>query len=251
MYCKNLRLPLALLLLATSAHAITLQWLGGGTDINFTSATRCTLLVGIAAPDTALPRELRLSWVGQNCPDIQVVAEGTADPAELESRVDEVVDRSELESGSRFRNVRIAAAGPHNTLARFVLDLPPGARGNIRAQASGPEGGIQVSNTVTFNAGTAAAFAPVVLESRTVIEDNAVVVHARGVGLRNSRAVRLVTADTAWAAPFELVQLDDNTLIARNVTLNNLPEAMVQATSATGDASSMLGDLPCTQACSS
>lgn len=250
MYRKILRLPLALLLLATSAHAITLQWLGGGTDISFTSATRCTLLVGIAAPDTALPRELRLSWVGQNCPDIQVVAESAADPAGLASTVDEIVDRNELESSSRFRNVRIAAAGPHNTLARFVLDLPAGAHGNIRAQAAGPEGEVQVSNTVTFNTGTAAAFAPVVLESRTVIEDNAVVVHARGVGLRNSRTVRLVTADTTWAAPFDLVQLDDNTLTARNANLNNLPEAMVQVTSATGDASSIAGSTTTTPAAS-
>lgn len=169
MHRKLRQLSLASVLLASNAHAITLQWLGGGTDISFTSATRCTLLVGIAAPDTILPRELRLSWVAQNCPDVQVVAEVTADPAGLESRVDEIVDQSELESICKFRNVRVAVTGPHNTLARYVLDFPAGARGNIRAQATCPEGEVQVSNSVTFNAGTASPFAPVVVESRTVI----------------------------------------------------------------------------------
>ncbi len=248
MYHKLLQLSLASLLLASSAHAITLQWLGGGADVSFTSASRCTLLVGIAAPDTALPRELRLSWVAQNCPDLQVVAEAAVDATGLESRVDEIVDRSELESACRFRNVRVMSSGPHNTLARYVLDVPAGARGKIRAQATGPDGEVQVSNTVTFNAGTAAPFAPVVLESRTVIEDNAVVVRARGVGLGNSRSVRLVTADTTWAAAFDLTQLDDNTLTARNTSLNNLPEAMVQVTSATGDASSIAGSTATTPA---
>ena len=242
MHLKRLaQLALLSILLVSSAHAITLQWLGGGTDITFTSATRCTLLVGIAAPDTALPRDLRLSWVGQSCPDVQIVAESVADPAGLESRVDEVVGRSELEDGCRFQNVRLAVAGPQSTVARYILEFPAGARGNIRAQAVRSEGGVHVSNILTFNSGIVASFAPVVFTSRTVIEDNAIVVHARGLGLGSARAVRLVTADTSWSAPFVLIQRDDTTLTARNLELNSLPEAMVQVTTADGDGSSIAG----------
>jgi hypothetical protein len=248
MCLRLMRLSLLLLLVASSAHAITLQWLGGDTDIRFASATRCTLVAGVAAPDTALPSDLRLSWVAQNCPDLHVIAESTADPTGIESRVDEIVAPSELERGCRFQNVRVAVPGPHNIIARYIFELPIGARGNIRAEAARPAGGVDVSNVVTFNSGLVASFAPVVLDSRTMIEDNAVVVHARGIGLETSRAVRLVTADTSWQAQFGLVQRDDTSLTARNLTLNNLPEAMVQVTTADGDDSSIGGSATSTPA---
>ncbi len=243
-----LGLSLLSLFLASNGRAITLQWLGGGTDVSFTAASRCTLVVGVASPDTALPQDLRLSWVARNCANLQVVPEHATDPAGIESRVDEVVDRSELENGCRFQNVRVASAGPHSTSARYILDLPAAACGKIRAVAARPEGGTEVSNTVTFNSGVTAAFAPVVFASHTAIEGNAVVVHARGIGLGTSRAVRLVTADTSWSVPFDLVQRDDTSLTARNQDLNSLPEAIVQVTNANGDGSAIAGSSSTTPA---
>jgi len=234
-------LSLVSALLASSAPAITLQWLGGSTDISFTAATRCTLVMAVAPPDTALPRDVRLSWVAQNCADLQVVAENAAAPAGHESRVDEVVDRNELESGCRFQNVRVSSASSHSTVARYVLELPATARGKLRAQAQRSDGTLDVSNTVTFNSGIAAPFAPVVFASRTSIEGDAVVIRARGTGLASSRAVRLVTADTSWSARFDLVQQDDTSLTARNSSLSTLPEALVQVTNVSGAGSAIAG----------
>lgn len=51
------------LLLAAPARAIELRWASGEGDLSFTSARRCTLVVGAAAGSTSLPADWRLPWV--------------------------------------------------------------------------------------------------------------------------------------------------------------------------------------------
>jgi hypothetical protein len=55
-------LALLLLLIPTTSRAIQLHWISGETNINFTEATRCTLVVQADSVEVTLPSEWRLLW---------------------------------------------------------------------------------------------------------------------------------------------------------------------------------------------
>lgn len=227
-------------LLVTKASAVTLSWSGGSTNVSFTTATRCTLIATVEAPDTTLPADLRLSWVARNCPELKLVAEAMPDPDGLQARVDELVVPSPLEATTQYRSAFVRTPAAAYASARFVIDLPVTARGNIRAVYSLPAGGAGTSNVVTFNLGIGATFAPVVLGSRTTVENGVVVIRASGVGLRTTLAARLSTADTSWTEPVGLTQLDDTSLSARNRDLVSLPQACLQLSSSDADMSAIV-----------
>ena len=226
-------------LLATNALAVTLSWSGGSSNVSFTTATRCTLIATVDAPDTTLPADLRLSWVARNCSELKLVAEAMPDPEGLQARVDELVIPSPLETTTQCRSVLVKMPAATYASARFLIDLPATARGNIRAVYSLPTGGACASNVVTFNGGTGATFAPVVLSSHTAVENDDVVVRASGVGLGSTIRARLATADTSWSESFELTQNDDTSLTARNVNLSFLPQACLQLENNDGDMSAI------------
>jgi len=51
---------------ARPSSAIQLGWSSGGTNLNFSSATRCTLLIQAEPPEGRLPSEWRLLWVSDS-----------------------------------------------------------------------------------------------------------------------------------------------------------------------------------------
>src|SRR5688572_10070696 len=69
---------------ASSSHGLTLQWSGGGRDLQATEARSCTLFVR-AAPGEALPLSWHLSWVARSeaGTPITFAVGGATDPADV------------------------------------------------------------------------------------------------------------------------------------------------------------------------
>src|SRR5262245_51238879 len=71
-------LVIATVVLPCSARALQLHWSSGATDLTFSTATRCTLVVEADANETGLPQEWRLLWVARGCPTMTPITNPTA-----------------------------------------------------------------------------------------------------------------------------------------------------------------------------
>src|SRR5262245_60462942 len=109
-------LAIAALVLPCSARAIQLHWSSGTTDLTFSVATRCTLVVESDAGEGGLPAEWRLLWAARGCPTMTPnarrsaadgqIADATEMPApnlaEQRGHTQIAVFRSPLGSGTRI-----------------------------------------------------------------------------------------------------------------------------------------------------
>src|SRR5262249_26958662 len=63
---RNSWVLLLTLLVPHASSALQLRWSSGATDLSFSSATRCTLVVQADSAETRLPSEWRLLWVADS-----------------------------------------------------------------------------------------------------------------------------------------------------------------------------------------
>ena len=66
-------IALVLALLAPAAPALDLHWSTGDRSLQFSTATRCTLVVEASPGEVALPGEWRLAWTALNCGALTLV----------------------------------------------------------------------------------------------------------------------------------------------------------------------------------
>jgi hypothetical protein len=190
-----------LFLVPRSSYAIQLRWDSGTTDLSFTSATRCTLVVEADSAEGRLPSGWRLLWVADSC-DVQPIPlapQSTCreDVAEVSS-ISGPADAVELAANVTTAHFCTAGSTPAST-ALFVLDLPAGSRGRFKVVALDPSDPsstrVVQSGVVTFNGGVETPFPAEILRTETVHQSTEFQLSAVGAGLAGMGKLTLVAAD--------------------------------------------------------
>src|SRR5437867_622017 len=130
-------LVLVLALVPRSSSAIGLRWISGSSDLTFSSALRCTLVVAAESGEQRLPPTWRLTWVAQGC-SIEPVA---IDPVSAclgdLAQVTAVLPPATPADSAAHTTTALLCSAPTSTAsgAFFLLDLPAGASGKLKAAA--------------------------------------------------------------------------------------------------------------------
>ncbi len=231
---------LMLLLVPRASSAIQLEWSSGSTALNFTSASRCTLVVQADAAEGRLPSEWRLLWATDSC-DIRPLA--LPAPASCQQETAEVSGVEDPSTGAdslaHMPTVHFCSAGGAlATIARYVFDLPAGARGRFKVVALDPEdpGGNRVlqSNEVSFNGGVSTPYPPTILRTAAVHLSTEYHLEAVGAGMATMNALSLVASDDSWRQPLDIASRDDERITATASLAANVPECIVELESQAG-----------------
>src|SRR5882672_7791521 len=137
--CFALLLALNLVPMTVGA-AVQMKWASGSSNLNFTSARRCTLMVHTGTSDPPLPSEWELQWVVKNSarPPIAVREETSAgqDTALLCSLTLPIDAAS---PGTNFLIADFCSGGSLTaSWARYIFDMPANTKGNFQAIAFHP-----------------------------------------------------------------------------------------------------------------
>jgi hypothetical protein len=228
-------LALMLLFIPRPASAIELRWISGATNLEFSEATRCTLVVK-AAPDASLPSEWRLLWVADSCdirPIVQPCVSGTAQIQQ--------VSRPQSLAGLAERRFDAEFCSPGTTTASsawYVFDAP--AQGSAKFKVvmldpSDPKSTrVLQSPVVTFNGGSEQPFAPVILKTTTHHQSTSYSVAAIGAGLSDVNSVALVAPNAAWDLPLTITGTSDTALEAGAAIAAHVPATFLQIGGAEG-----------------
>ncbi len=228
-----------MLLVPCSSSGLGLRWSTGSTDLTFTSATRCTLLVQADSAESRLPAEWRLLWVADSS-SIQFVAMDSLEACLLDearvSRIDgpaTAADSAANQITARFCSDEGNAA----TIASQVVDLPGGGRGKLKAVALDPNdpdsSGVIESNEVTYNGGIEGNYAPVLLRASSTHETAVLRITAIGAELASVQAIKVGAPDNLWSVPLTVEQQSNTSITATADVYVPLPQAVVQAGSST------------------
>lgn len=240
---RKLLVAIALVFIPTVSRGIQLHWASGSTNVSFTSATRCTLVVEADSGEVALPAEWHLLWTAQRCGRLSVVL----DTASTDSSVAHVTDfgpESLAEAATNGGTAGFQSDTPgFIRSAQYLLDLPAGSSGKFQVVASLVSDELQRrtlirSQVVTFNGGVNVALPPALVHASSEHSTAHLTVDAQGVGLGTVTAVAIVAPDTSWRIPLEIAEATDSTLSAFAEVLDEIPRAVLQVTFGSGSGSS-------------
>ncbi len=242
MYRARWLLALVLLLPGTSS-ALQLRWRSGGTDLTFTSAIRCTLVVQADLAEARLPAEWRLLWVADGSP-IQFVALDSLEACRLDeadvSRIDGPATAADS-AANLITEHFCSAGGDAATVARHVLDLAAGSRGKLKAVAldrNDPDSSRVIeSNEVTYNGGVAGGYPPVILRASSVHQSLQLRVTAIGSGLGSTSTMSVIALDSSWSLPLTVTARSDASITGVASVAALLPACQASVGSESGAAS--------------
>ena len=228
---RKTRLYALLVMLAVVAppvSALQLHWSTGSTEITFTSATRCTLVVQADSTESSLPSEWRLLWVADSS-SLQLVAvdstvaclAGTAQGTRIDPPT------TAADSAANFVTERFCSAGDATRAAEYVLDLPAGGRGKFKAAAldsNDPNSeSVLETNEATYNGGILGAYPPAILRAGRTHPSTQLCVKAVGVGLATSSNIAIAAPDTSWHLALTPTAQSDRALTAVAQVAADLP----------------------------
>jgi hypothetical protein len=223
-----------MLLIPCSSSALQLRWSTGSTELSFTSATRCTLMVQADSAEGQIPAEWRLLWVADSS-SIQFVAMDSLEACLLDeaqvSRIDGPVTAAD--SAANLITARFCSDGGYSaTVAQQVVDLPAGGRGKLKAVALDPSDSTSVleSNEVTYNGGIDAGYPACILRASSTHRLGALSITVEGSGLANTQGLRVVAPDTSWQFPLNIVSRSASLVTAEGTLAAPLPPSTVEAT---------------------
>src|SRR6266487_3881283 len=149
-------LVLMLMLAPRPASALQLRWNSGATDLNFTSAIRCTLVVQADVNEGKLPASWRLIWVASGCSIQPIALDPLAACLGDIAQVDAVAPPATPADSAEHTSVALFCSAPTGTAstAFYMLDLPPDASGKLKVAALDTTGlapSVMESPEVTFN----------------------------------------------------------------------------------------------------
>ncbi len=223
---------LMLLFIPRSSSAIQLQWSSGSTCLNFTSGTRCTLIVRADSAEARLPSEWRLQWVTDSC-EVQALPlnPGTTCDHEVAEVADLDGPANSADSAAHMPTVRFCSTGEAAAMAaRYVFDLPGGARARFRVVAIAPSSDDEVieSNEVLVNGGVVATYPPALLRVNTVHQSTVYRLDAVGIGLAGARSLALRAPDGSWSQPLAITDQTDGSISAHASLAANVPTCGVE-----------------------
>ena len=233
-------IALALMLFPVVSQAIQLRWSSGATDLSFTSAARCTLIVRADPQEGTLPSEWRLLWGTTGC-TIQPVILGLPDGSAAEV-CGFAPPATPAEAAANQSTAQFCVPGNGAALtAHYVVDLPAGARGKLKVVAFDPadpdSSHVIQSPEVTFNGGETDAYPPVILRAERSHPSTQLTVRAIGAGLAAVPSVSIAAPDASWHLALDIVNHDDGTLTATGRVAADLPSCVLQVAAASGSVS--------------
>jgi hypothetical protein len=159
-------MALALLLAPEMSHAIQVHWWSGATNLDFTAATRCTLVVQADSAETVLPPEWRLLWVADTS-TVQFTALDSVLACQADTAQVSQIDgpSTPADSAANLITAHFCSGGEvAASAASYLVDLPGNAHGKLKVVALDPADSSQViqSNEVTFNGGIEASYQPLI-----------------------------------------------------------------------------------------
>lgn len=227
-------LLMLLLLVPQTASPLQLRWNSGATELTFSEATRCTLVIQADPSEGRLPPEWRLMWAadssGINPVPLPPGASCLDDVAEVTSVA---LPSTAAEIAENLLTARYCSASSQPAMAaRFVLDLPGGKRGKFRVVALDPtdpdSSRVIQTDVVTFNGGVGMSFPPAVLRASTVHRSTAFQLQAVGSGLTEARDLALIARDGSWQVPLAITSQSDNILAASAALAANVPASVIR-----------------------
>lgn len=234
--------PLALMLLFPgTSFALQLRWSTGSTDLSFTSATRCTLVVRADSTEVTLPGEWRLLWLADSSGVNVVAVDSSAACQATTAQVSTVeVPTTTADSAANQITARFCSAGQGRaTEARFILDQAVGSKGRLKVVALDPNdpdsSRIIASNEVTYNGGVSGTYPPVVLRAGRFHPTADLRVEAIGIGLADAPRVEIAAPDTSWRLALEVEQRSDTRLVAVARVASDLPPFVLNVGRSTGE----------------
>lgn len=203
------------LLVPGTSSALQLRWSSGSTDLNFTAATRCTMVVQADSTATRLPSEWRLLWVADSA-SVQFVKLDSLDACALDEAQVSQIEGPATPPGSAANLITAqfcSAGNDPTTIARQVVDLPAGGHGKFKIIALDPtdpdSARVIASNEVTYNGGIEVSYAPVVLRASSVHQSLQLRVTAVGAGLNTANSMSVVALDSSWTLPLAITAQND------------------------------------------
>lgn len=163
-----------LLLVPRLSSAIQLTWSGGGSDLTFLSATRCTLVVQAGSAEVRLPGEWRLMWIADSS-GVNLVAADSLAACQTDTAQASTIDPPSTVADSaahQFTAHFCSGGSAQASVAYFILDQPGGSHGRLKVVALDPadpdSDRVIESNEVTYNGGVEGDYAPVILHASGV-----------------------------------------------------------------------------------
>jgi len=216
------------------AEAIKLRWSSGATDLTFSEATRCTLVIQADSAERRLPPEWRLLWSADSAAISPVALQPDDACAEDVAEVTSVSPPSTAaEIAENLLTARCCSASSQPAMtARFVLDLPGGKRGKFRVVALDPtdldSSRVVQTDVVTFNGGVETSFPPAVLRVSTFHRSTSFQLNAVGSGLTDARDLALAASDWSWQVPLAITSQSDNALLASAALAADVPASVIR-----------------------
>lgn len=236
------RIPWILILMLLAPHtssALQLRWSTGSTELGFTSATRCTLVVRADSAESRLPAEWRLLWVADSS-SIQFVAMDSLEACVLdEAQVSRIEGpATAADSAANQITAHFCSDAASATVAQQVVDLPAGGRGKLKAVALDPNdpdsSRVIESNEATYNGGIDGSYQPVVLHASSVHQSLQLRVTAVGTGLNAASSMSIMAPDSSWTLPLTVTSRTDASVTGVASVAALLPECQATVGSAAG-----------------
>lgn len=226
--------PLVLmLLLPTESSALQLRWSTGTTDLTFTAATRCTLVVQADSAEAVLPGEWRLLWLADSSGVNFVAADSSAACQVTTAQVSAIEPpATAADSAANQITAHFCSSGENwATEARWILDQPGGSAGRLEVVALDPSdpdsNRVLVSNEVTYNGGVGGTFPPVVLRAGRYHPTADLTVEAIGIGFADAPRVEIVAPDTSWRLALKVEERSNSRIKAVARVAADLPPFVV------------------------
>lgn len=234
-------LLLAMLVLPRAADALQLKWANGADTLSFSAATRCVLVLTPDSTEQALPQEWRIAWLADSS-GITFVPDDSLESCYLDTAKVSSIDLPNTPADSAAHQITAhlcSETGPAATRATFVLDQPGGSSGRLRVVALDPDdpNEVIVSNEVTYNGGVTGEYAPVLLRATSTHPTAQLEVTAIGWNLDSVTTLTVGAADTLWSVELDLDERTSTRLVGTAEVTAELPEALVEASTAAGAAS--------------
>ena len=232
-------LALMLVLIPRSSAAIQLRWSSGASDLAFSSATRCTLVVQADVREGTLPPAWRLIWVASGCSIQPSALDPLAACQGDVAQVTAVVPPASPADSADHTTVALFCSAPTGTAstAFYLLDLPADASGKFKVAALDTTGlapSVIESPEVTFNGGVADPYPPVVLHASSLHQSLQLQVTAVGSGLGAANSLSIVAPDSSWSLPLTITARRDGAVTAVAAVAALLPACKASVGSASG-----------------